>query len=105
MSSTWNAAKRQQKLARVIAAGRLPAAVTFLDAPPGGVSKFDGTEPSCCSFGRLAAAGRTFYTVLENHFHGAVGAWTHSIAAPGSRLCTSSRRVFRPASLLVVAAF
>lgn len=69
----------------MIAAGREPVAVSFLDAPPTNVQKFDGSEPSGCSFWRLAAAGRTFYTVPENHFNGAVGAYTHNIALSPER--------------------
>jgi hypothetical protein len=55
--------------------GKAPVAVTFLDAALAGVKKFDGTEPSGCSFWRLAAEGRVFYTVPENHFNCAVGAY------------------------------
>ena len=85
MISTWNAKEYEQKFANVIAAGKLPVSVTFLDAPPSGVPKFDGSEPSGCSFWRLAAAGRTFYTVPENHFNCAVGAYTHNIALSPDR--------------------
>jgi uncharacterized protein (DUF169 family) len=49
------------------------------------VAKFEGTEPSGCSFWRLAAEGRTFYTVPENHFNCAVGAYTHNIALSPER--------------------
>ena len=76
---TWNARQLESKFSNVIAAGKLPVAVTFLDAPPSVIPKFDGSEPSGCSFWRLAAAGRTFYTVPENHFNCAVGAYTHNI--------------------------
>jgi uncharacterized protein (DUF169 family) len=62
-----------------------PVAVAFLDAAPAGVQRFDGTEPSGCSFWRLAAAGRTFFTVPENHFNCAVGAYTHNIPLSGER--------------------
>ena len=51
-------------------------AVTFLDAEPSGIPKFSGTEPAGCSFWRLAAAGRTFYTVPADHFNCAVGAYS-----------------------------
>jgi len=85
MSSTWNATEYERKFANVIAGGKHPVAVTFLDTPPAGVQKFDGSEPSGCSFWRLAAAGRTFYTVPENHFNCAVGAYTHNIALSPER--------------------
>jgi uncharacterized protein (DUF169 family) len=58
---------------------RRPVAVTFLNAEPAGMERFAGTEPSGCSFWRLAADGRVFYTVPADHFNCAVGSYTHSI--------------------------
>src|SRR5580704_12640799 len=58
---------------------RRPVAVTFLNAEPAGMERFLGTEPSGCSFWRLAADGRVFYTVPGDHFNCAVGAYTHNI--------------------------
>jgi uncharacterized protein (DUF169 family) len=69
----------EQKIGASLKFGRRPVAVAFLDAPPDGVARFEGTEPSGCSFWRLAAAGKVFYTVPENHFNCAVGAYTHNI--------------------------
>src|SRR3984893_10295186 len=65
---------------------RRPVAVTFLDADPTGIAKFSGTEPAGCSFWRLAAAGRTFYTVPADHFNWAVGAYTPSAQRPPDRV-------------------
>jgi|SRR5437867_7111440 len=62
-----------------------PVAITFRDAPPAGVSKFTGTEPSGCSFWRLAAGGRTFYTVPGDHYNCAIGSYTHNISLPSER--------------------
>jgi uncharacterized protein (DUF169 family) len=73
------------RISAVVKPGRKPVAVTFLDAPPSGVTKFEGSEPSGCSFWRLAAEGRTFYTVPENHFNCAVGAYTHNISLSAER--------------------
>jgi len=75
----------EERIAGVVNFGRRPVAVAFLDAAPAGVARFDGTEPSSCSFWRLAAAGRIFYTVPENHFNCAVGAYTHNIALSPER--------------------
>jgi uncharacterized protein (DUF169 family) len=75
----------KQFAARLELAGR-PVAVTFLDAEPAGVPKFSGTEPAGCSFWRLAAAGRTFYTGPADHFNCAVGAYTHNIQLPPDRV-------------------
>lgn len=66
--------------------GRRPVAISFLDAEPAGVPKFSGTEPAGCSFWRLAAAGRTFYTVPADHFNCAVGAYTHNVQLPPDRV-------------------
>jgi uncharacterized protein (DUF169 family) len=65
---------------------RRPVAVTFLDAEPAGITKFSGTEPAGCSFWRLAAAGRTFYTVPADHYNCAVGAYTHNVQLPAERV-------------------
>jgi uncharacterized protein (DUF169 family) len=58
---------------------RRPVAITLLDSEPADIAKFSGTEPSGCSFWRLAAYGRVFYTVPGDHFNCAVGAYTHNI--------------------------
>ncbi|HYA96723.1 MAG TPA: DUF169 domain-containing protein [Methylomirabilota bacterium] len=75
----------EQRMRGQLNLARRPVAVTFLEAPPQGVARFDGTEPSGCSFWRLAAEGRTFYTVPENHFNCAVGAYTHNIPLSAER--------------------
>ena len=68
--SNWNAL--ETRFADAVKLGRRPVAVAYLERAPDGVTKFDGTEPSGCSFWRLAADGRTFYTVPEDHFNCAV---------------------------------
>ena len=74
-----------EQISKVIRARVRPVAVAFLDAEPATVKKYEGTQPSGCSFWRLAAEGRTFYTVPENHFNCAVGAYTHNIALSQDR--------------------
>ena len=59
----------EEKIGSAVKLSRRPVAVAFLDAAPVGVEKIDGTEPSGCSFWRLAADGGVFYTVPENHFN------------------------------------
>jgi len=81
--STWQEMERQ--IGIFVTLGRRPVAVTFLDSEPVGVKKFQGSQPSGCSFWRLAAEGQTFYTVPENHFNCAVGAYTHNITLPPER--------------------
>jgi uncharacterized protein (DUF169 family) len=62
-----------------------PVAVRFHSAPPVNVIKFTGTEPSGCSFWRVAAGGRTFYTVPADHYNCPIGSYTHNISLPPDR--------------------
>jgi uncharacterized protein (DUF169 family) len=62
-----------------------PVAVAYLEAPPEGVAKFEGTVPSGCSFWGLAAHGRSFYTVPGDHFNCPIGSFTHAIDLPPER--------------------
>ena len=64
---------------------RRPVAISFLEAPPAGLEKFNGVEPSGCSFWRLAGNGRRFYTVPSDHFNCPIGSHTHAIALPNQR--------------------
>jgi uncharacterized protein (DUF169 family) len=75
----------EQRIAAAVKLPRRPVAVSFLDAAPANVQKFSGTEPSGCSYWRLAAEGRVFYTVPEDHFNCAVGAYTHNISLSPER--------------------
>lgn len=75
----------EEKIQGLLGATRRPIAVTFLDAPPEGVAKFAGSEPSTCSFWRIAAAGRTFYTVPSDHLNCPVGGYTHN-SLPADRM-------------------
>jgi len=69
----------EKRFAAAVKLPRRPVAVCFLDSIPSGIQKFTGTEPSSCSYWRLAAEGRVFYTVPQDHFNCAVGAYTHNI--------------------------
>jgi uncharacterized protein (DUF169 family) len=80
-----NWAALEQQISSAVKLAKRPVAVIFADTPPAGVTRFEGTEPSGCSFWRLAAAGHTFYTVPENHFNCAVGAYTHNIPLSADR--------------------
>ena len=80
----WKELERQ--FTQQLSMARRPVAVTFLDAEPAGIPKFAGTEPSGCSFWRLAADGRVFYTVPSDHFNCAVGAYTHNVQLPPERV-------------------
>ena len=75
----------EQTIVEKLGLSRRPVAVTFREAPPPSVSAFAGTEPSGCSFWRLAEAGRIFYTVPADHHNCPIGSYTHAITLPPSR--------------------
>ncbi len=75
----------EQRLEKHLRLGRRPVAVAFLQVAPGNVPKFTGNEPSGCSFWRLAAEGRVFYTVPADHYNCAVGSYTHNLPLPAER--------------------
>ena len=75
----------EQQLSEVLHLKRRPIAVTFQETPPNGVSPFTGVAPSGCSFWRIAAEGRTFYTVPSDHYNCPIGSYTHHIALPPDR--------------------
>ena len=72
-------------VAQALRLRRRPVAVAFMDTPPAGVSAFVGTEPSSCSFWRLAADGQTFYTVPQDHLNCPIGSYTHNVPLPAER--------------------
>ena len=75
----------EQRLAGALGLQRRPVAVTFQEAPPSGVPRFTGTQPSGCSFWRISAGGHTFYTVPSDHYNCAIGSYTHNIPLPPER--------------------
>ncbi len=85
MASGTSWKELEQRISESIKLPRRAVAVGFLDAAPAGLEEFKGTEPSGCSFWRLAAAGKSFYTVPESHFNCAVGAYTHNIPLSATR--------------------
>src|SRR5689334_11551738 len=79
---TRNYKELEEHLVRALRVARRPVAVTFHETPPAGVVKFIGTEPSSCSFWRLAAEGRTFYTLPADHYNCPIGSYTLNIPLP-----------------------
>ena len=78
-------ARIEQRLARILRLRNHPVAVTFRETAPAGVAPFTGTEPSTCSFWRLAAEGRTFHTVAGDHYNCPIGSYTHNLPLPSTR--------------------
>jgi uncharacterized protein (DUF169 family) len=62
-----------------------PVAVASLAQPPAGVEKFEGVQPSGCSYWALASGGRAFYTVAADHYNCSIGAHTHNMPLPEDR--------------------
>ena len=83
MGKAWK--ELEERISAAVPLRRRAVAVGFLDAAPAELEKFEGSEPSGCSFWRLAAAGKSFYTVPENHSNCAVGAYTHNIPLSSAR--------------------
>jgi uncharacterized protein (DUF169 family) len=83
MTTDWRSL--EDRLTGAVELRRRPVAVTFLDAPPVGVPLYRGTQPSGCSFWRLAAEGRAFYTVPGDHFNCPIGSYTHGLTLPPAR--------------------
>src|SRR3979490_253574 len=81
--SSWQTL--ETRFANAVKLERRPVAVAYLERAPDSVKRFQGSEPSGCSFWRLAADNRTFYNVPEDHFNCAVGAYTHNIALSPER--------------------
>src|SRR5688500_11339520 len=75
----------EQRLSEVFDLQRRPVAVTFREIAPAGVAKFTGTQPSGCSFWRIAAGGQTFYTIPSDHYNCPIGSHTHNLALPQDR--------------------
>ena len=75
----------EERLAAALCLQRRPVAVAFRDSAPPEVPKFSGVSPSGCSFWRMAAEGRTFYTVAADHFNCPIGSYTHNVPLPEYR--------------------
>src|SRR5262245_5958322 len=59
-----------------------PVAVTFRDTAPADVPRVDSAGPSSCTYWKLAAEGRAFYTEATDHYNCPIGAYTHGIDPP-----------------------
>jgi len=84
----------ETKISKSLSLKKRPVAVKFLETPPKGVTKFEGAQPSGCSFWRIAAAGKTFYLVPSDHYNCAVGSHTHNIPLPRSAPKSSNKPSF-----------
>ncbi len=76
----------ETRLVAALELNRRPVAVTVCERPPARMEKFEGSVPAGCSFWRLAAEGRSFYTETADHYNCAIGCYTHNIPLPPERL-------------------
>jgi uncharacterized protein (DUF169 family) len=84
-TKSFDYAALERQLSETLCLERRPIAIGFLDEPPAGVARFSETAPSGCTFWRLAAEGRTFYTVPADHYNCPIGSHTHKFALPQER--------------------
>ena len=75
----------ERQLSERLRLDRRPIAVAFRESAPPQVPQFIGIEPSSCSFWRLAAEGRVFYTMASDHYNCPIGSYTHNIPLPADR--------------------
>jgi len=78
-------ASLEETLTTALNLTRRPVAVAMLDAAPPGVARLKGTQPSGCSFWKVAADGAAFYTEPEDHYNCPIGSYTHNIPLPPER--------------------
>ncbi len=75
----------ERRLQDALTLSRRPVAIAFRETPPDEVLPLTGSQPSGCSFWRLAAAGQVFYTVPADHLNCPIGSYTHNIPLPSER--------------------
>ena len=75
----------ERRISQALGLTRRPVAVAFRDNAPAGVAQFSGSQPSGCSFWRLAHEGQSFYTVPSDHYNCVIGSHTHRIPLPPER--------------------
>ena len=78
---------RQQadKLQELLRLRLPPVAIAFRPTAPPGVPRINGAAPAGCSYWKLAAEGRVFYTESADHYNCPVGAHTHGIDLPAEQ--------------------
>src|SRR5262245_45537407 len=67
------------KLQELLGLRRSPVAETFRDEAPAGVPRVESAGPSSCSYWRLVAEGKAFYTEATDHHNCPIGAYTHGV--------------------------
>lgn len=67
------------KLSDLLGLEMAPVAISFKASAPEGVPQIQSSGPSSCSYWKLAAEGKTFYTDARDHLNCTIGAYTHNV--------------------------
>ncbi|MGH8065088.1 MAG: DUF169 domain-containing protein [Candidatus Entotheonellia bacterium] len=59
-----------------------PIAVTFQASPPPDLQRVGTAGPAGCTYWKLAAEGKSFYTEAADHYNCPIGSFTHGIDLP-----------------------
>jgi uncharacterized protein (DUF169 family) len=63
-----------------------PVALTFQDTPPANISRIAAPAPSGCTYWKIAAEGKAFYTEASDHYNCPIGAFTHNVELSPERM-------------------
>ena len=74
----------QAKLTSLLELRYQPIGIAFLDRVPNELPRIDSASPAGCAYWTLAAQGRLFYTLPEDHYGCPIGAFTHGLELPPS---------------------
>lgn len=70
------------QLIELLALRSQPVAIAFRDAEPEGMPRIETAALAGCTYWKLAAEGRTFYTTASDHYGCPIGSHTHGIDLP-----------------------
>lgn len=70
------------EISELLGLRRPPVAVKFQGSPPPDLPRIDQAAVSGCTYWKLAAEGRSFYTEAADHYGCPIGAHTHGIDLP-----------------------
>ena len=77
-----NLATQGNRLKELLGLTWPPVALAFQPSAPPHIPRIDSAGPSGCTYWRLAAEGKVFYTEASDHYHCPIGAYTHGIELP-----------------------
>ncbi len=70
------------RLIELLALRSQPVAIKFQDAAPEGVPRIEAAALAGCTYWKVAAEGRAFYTTASDHYGCPIGSHTHGIDLP-----------------------